>query len=95
LLDFYRGHLTGRRLRLLVEQLPTESALVRALNDDKPHWTVTDHLLADLWSLWAKQEHPRRAEMVAKEEAAAKRLRVAALKNRFQKLKRRYGTQTS
>lgn len=91
LLDFYRGTLSARRVGVLVRQLSVNSALVRALNDGQPQWVNTDHLIADLWSLFAKQDHPRRAEMEAKASAAAKQARVIELKAVFEKRKRAYG----
>jgi hypothetical protein len=91
LLDFYRGALSVRRLGVLVRQLSVTSSLVRALNDGVPQWIITDHLLADLWALWAKQDHPRRVEMEAKARNAAKQARVIELRAVFEKRKRTYG----
>lgn len=91
LLDFYRGTLSARRLGVLVRHLPADAALVRALNGGRPHWTVTDHLIADLWALWAKQDHPKRAEMEEKARTAAKLARVVQLRTKFEKRKRTYG----
>jgi hypothetical protein len=91
LLDFYRGTLSVRRLGVLVRQLPAESATVRALNDGRPPWSVTDHLVADLWALWAKKDHPVRAEIEVKARTNAKRSRVVALRTKFEKRKRAYG----
>lgn len=91
LLDFYRGTLSARRLGVLVRQLPAESALVRALNDGRPPWMITDHLIADLWALWAKKDHPRRVEMEAKKRAIAELAKVVKLKAKYEKQKRTYG----
>lgn len=91
LLDFYRGALSVRRLGVLVKQLPAESALSRALNGGELPWTNLEHRVADLWALWAKQDHPVRAEMEAKVKAAAKQARVLKLRAKFEKRKRRYG----
>lgn len=91
LLDFYRGTLSARRLGVLVRQLPVEAALVRALNDGRPQWLTTDHLIADLWALWAKQDHPRRVEMEEKARTTAKLARVVELRTTFEKRKRTYG----
>ena len=46
LLDYYRGKLSPRRLRVLVQHLPRESALVRALHGDAAEWGLAEHLLA-------------------------------------------------
>ncbi|MBE1498012.1 hypothetical protein H4696_005112 [Amycolatopsis lexingtonensis] len=46
LLDYYRGKLTPRRLRVLIRHLPRESALVRALHGEAAEWGLTEHLLA-------------------------------------------------
>ncbi|MGZ9830203.1 hypothetical protein ACXYTP_25145 [Tsukamurella ocularis] len=99
LLDFYRGTLSGRRLAILLRNLPSDASLVRALNDGRPGWTQTDHLLADLWQLTVQvnskdpasaPDHPMRAAMEEKARTAAKAARLAELKGRFQHLKDRY-----
>lgn len=65
------------------------------MNDGQPVWTLTDHLLADLWvvivqtnspknSLPKGFDHPWRAEQAAKDKAA----RVHALKAKYQQRKR-------
>jgi hypothetical protein len=46
LLDYHRGTLSARRLRVLIEHLPREAALVRALHGETADWGVTEHLLA-------------------------------------------------
>ena len=76
---------------MLVRQLPAESALVRALNDGQPPLSRLEHFTADLWALWAKQDHPVRVEMEAKARHAAKQARVIELKAVFEKRKRTYG----
>jgi hypothetical protein len=91
LLDYYRGSLSARRLGVLVRQLPSEGALPRALNGGQRPWTRTDHLIADLWALWAKKDHPQRAEMVAKARAEAQLAKVVELRAVYEKRKRRYG----
>lgn len=91
LLDFYRGTLSIRRLGVLVRQLPSESALSRSLNDNEPPWRRTDHLIADLWALWAKEDHPKRAAMEANARNAEKLARVIKLRTKFEKRKRTYG----
>ena len=45
LLDLYRGRLSLRRLRVLINALPPDAAIYRR-NDEHGGWTVTDHLLA-------------------------------------------------
>lgn len=91
LYDFYRGTLSARRLGVLVRQLSVESALVRALSDGQLPLSRTEHFIADLWSLWAKQDHPVRAQMEAKTRIEAKTARVIELKARFENRKRTYG----
>jgi len=82
-----------------LRQLPTDSALRRALNDGKPAWSPTDHLLADLWTLIlmvgtkgksAGQDHPVRAAMEAAAKAAALAQRLANLRADFNQRKRKY-----
>lgn len=46
LLDFHRGELSPRRLRVLIQHLPRESALVRALHGEEAEWGLTEQLLA-------------------------------------------------
>jgi hypothetical protein len=91
LLDFYRGTLSVRRLGVLVKHLPRNSAVVRALNGGQLPLSRLEHFLADLWALWAKKDHPVRAEMEAKAHAVAKEARVVELRAKFEKRKRTYG----
>jgi predicted transcriptional regulator len=95
LCDFYRGELSPRRLGVLIRYLPVDSALVAALNDGKPGWALTDHLLADLWALTVRTnsekgslpedfDHPARAEVTARERLKSK----LALKEVYLKRKR-------
>lgn len=46
LLDWHRGTLSSRRLRVLTEHLPADSSFARAVHGEQADWTVTDHLLA-------------------------------------------------
>jgi hypothetical protein len=46
LLDWHRGRLSSRRLRVLTEHLPPDSSYARAVHGEQADWTVTDHLLA-------------------------------------------------
>lgn len=46
LLDYHRGTLSPRRLRVLIKHLPRDSALVRALHGDVAEWGLAEHLLA-------------------------------------------------
>jgi hypothetical protein len=46
LLDYHRGLLSSRRLRVLIQHLPREAALVRALHGDAADWGLSEHLLA-------------------------------------------------
>lgn len=46
LLDRYRGRLSSRRLRVLIQHLPRDAALVRALHGEEAEWGLTEHLLA-------------------------------------------------
>lgn len=90
LLDFYRGTVSSRRLVILIRYLSADSALVRALNGG-PMWSNTDHRIADLWALFAKKDHPIRAEMEAKAKKQKKQARVIELRTVFEKRKRTYG----
>jgi hypothetical protein len=46
LLDYYRGTLSARRLRVLIKHLPRDSALVGELHGDTAEWGLAEHLLA-------------------------------------------------
>ncbi|TQN33573.1 hypothetical protein FHX37_3599 [Haloactinospora alba] len=46
LLDYYRGTVSARRLRVLLRHLPRDSALARAVHGDAAEWGVGEHLLA-------------------------------------------------
>ncbi|MFI6644292.1 hypothetical protein [Streptomyces sp. NPDC050504] len=46
LLDWYRERLSSRRLAVLVQHMPRDSALARELHGEAADWSVTDHLLA-------------------------------------------------
>lgn len=46
LLDYHRGLLSARRLRVLIRHLPRESALVRAVHGPVADWGPVEHLLA-------------------------------------------------
>ncbi|MGW3289159.1 hypothetical protein ACWDR3_31435 [Streptomyces sp. NPDC001002] len=46
LLDWHRGSLSSRRLRVLTEHLPADSSFARAVHGEQADWTITDHLLA-------------------------------------------------
>lgn len=91
LLDFYRGTLSVRRLGVLVRELKADSSLVRALNGGQLPWSNLEHRVADLWALWAKQDHPVRVDLETKAKTSAKAARVVELKAEYQKRKRAYG----
>lgn len=46
LLDHHRGTLSARRVRVLIEHLPRDAALVRELHGETADWGLTEHLLA-------------------------------------------------
>lgn len=91
MVDFYRGTLSARLLGVYVRGLSVDSALVRTLNGNEPPWSRNEHLIADLWAWWAKQDHPARVEMEAKAHRTQKLARVIELKARFENRKRAYG----
>lgn len=47
-LDVYRNRLSWRRLLVLVERLPADSATARAMHGEAADWSLTDHLLASV-----------------------------------------------
>lgn len=50
------GRLTLRRLAVLIEHLPADSAL--AAEAKVQDWSLTNVLIAQLWQLWAGKPHP-------------------------------------
>ncbi|MFJ1597741.1 hypothetical protein [Streptomyces sp. NPDC088261] len=46
LLDWHRGRLSSRRLAVLVQHLPRDSAVARELHGESADWSVTEYLLA-------------------------------------------------
>ncbi|MCX5605482.1 hypothetical protein OG418_24220 [Streptomyces phaeochromogenes] len=46
LLDWHRGLLSSRRLSVLLQHLPRDSATARELHGESADWSVTDYLLA-------------------------------------------------
>ncbi|MFJ2264358.1 hypothetical protein ACIOKD_39810 [Streptomyces sp. NPDC087844] len=48
LLDWHRGQLSSRRLSVLVQHLPRDSATARELHGEAADWSVTDYLLASV-----------------------------------------------
>jgi len=46
LLDYHRGRLSARRLRVLIQHLPKEAALVRTVRGEEADWGLAEHLLA-------------------------------------------------
>lgn len=100
LLEYYRGNLTARRLNVLIDRLPFDSATARSINGDSPVWSVTDHLIADLWCLILQVnsekgspfvDQPRRVEMENAAFARDKESRLDALKASFRARKLAYG----
>lgn len=60
LLDLWRGGLSLRRLSVLVDALPSESATISALVGIPSGWTNTALLVADLFHAIAGEAHPSR-----------------------------------
>lgn len=65
--------------------------MVRALNGGEQPLSRIEHLVADVWALLAKKDHPRRVALEAKAHAAAKQAKVVKLKTKYEKNKRTYG----
>lgn len=76
---------------MYVQGLSATSATSRALNGGVPPWNRLESLVADLWSLWAKKEHPDRAEIVEQVLSEKKAAKVGELHSLYEKRKRTYG----
>ncbi|MFE7572418.1 hypothetical protein ACFU76_36690, partial [Streptomyces sp. NPDC057539] len=48
LLDWHRGRLSSRRLAVLLQHLPRDSAVARELHGEAAEWSPTDYLLAQV-----------------------------------------------
>lgn len=83
--------MSARRLSLLVKHLPLESATLRELSDGEPPFSRLEGLIADVWALWAKKDHPKRLAIESKAKQRAKNARVIELRTKFEKRKRTYG----
>lgn len=64
--------LTYRQIYVCISHLPADSALAIDANDGKQPWSITDHLIADLWVQRANErrkksqrpkDHPRRPKV--------------------------------
>ena len=76
-----RSRLTVRRLLLLVDLLPAESAFHSAREDRAP-WSITGSAVMDVWEALAGKRHPGRLSPSERRQAAIdrverERLRVA------------------
>lgn len=100
LLDYYRGLITARKLHVLIDQLPYDSATATSQNGGYPVWGPAEHLTADLWSLIVAVnspkdspyvEQPRRAEMERLAHLRDKDSRAGDLKAVYLAKKRQYG----
>jgi hypothetical protein len=69
LLDFYRGTLSARRLGCMCGNCRRIRRRSRTINGNAPPWNRNENLIADLWALWAKQDHPDARRNVAKRSA--------------------------
>ncbi|MEU1526353.1 hypothetical protein ABZ413_29570 [Nocardia rhamnosiphila] len=72
------GHrrLTLREIWVFIEDLPPDSSLVKAMNEGKPGWGLSDHLTADLWHALTGKPHPLRPQAEQQKQANAKRARA-------------------
>lgn len=80
-----------RRVGVLVKHLPLDSALVRALSGGEAPMNRLENLVADVWALWAKKDHPKRAKLEAAAKLRAKEARVIELRSKFEERKRKNG----
>ncbi|WP_280335483.1 hypothetical protein [Nocardia wallacei] len=70
------GHrlLTLREIWVNIQNLDDRAALVLAANDGKPRWSYTEYLLADLFTVFTKQQHPWRPKTAVQQRATARRM---------------------
>lgn len=72
LADLFTGHLTVRRLLVLIKHLPEDSALGRAMG----RWTVPEYLLSHVWQAAARSKKPHPATPKAQTYRSPKRERA-------------------
>lgn len=80
------AQLTLRLLYVLIQYLPATSALAIADNGGTQPWSITEHLIADLWEQKAnagrgrkpRVKHPRRTEMVKRQTARSHKSKRSA-----------------
>lgn len=58
LAEFYRGELSLRRLSVLVQYLPADSATARLANDGEAPWQVEHYLLSHVYTALTGKPHP-------------------------------------
>ncbi|WP_280301984.1 hypothetical protein [Nocardia neocaledoniensis] len=103
--DLWRRDRHGRRLLTLrmvyvrVTQLPRESALALDANNGRTPWSLTDHLIADLWTLQARQgmgkkaprqlDHPRRPKGSPQPVTPERAARLQKARRRRAEIRRR------
>lgn len=64
LAGYWRGELSPRRLSVLIEQLPPDSATARKLSG-ADGWTRLEFLVTDLFHAFTGEEHPARPKPTA------------------------------
>lgn len=108
--DLWRRDSDGRRLLTLrmvyvrVLALPRDSALALDANGGTQPWSLTDHLIADLWTLTARRamgkkaprelDHPRRPKPTAKPPTPERNARLQQARRRRAQIQRRRGRES-
>lgn len=82
LADFWRGELSLRRLSVLVNCLPSDSATARSASSVPAGWDVHAFLLADLYHCWTGSPHPERPQPKKASRYAELRRALEAQKER-------------
>jgi len=97
------SQLTLRLLYVLIRYLPADSALAIADSGGQQPWTLTDHLLADLWEQKANAgrgrnkpriRNPRRTEMTKRRNAPSREAKRGAFERAKARRERELGTTT-
>ncbi|MBB5915277.1 uncharacterized protein YdaU (DUF1376 family) [Nocardia transvalensis] len=88
--------LTLREIWASIQYLDDRAALTIAANNGKPRWGYTEYLLADLFTVFTRQQHPWRPKTLVQKKITARRAAAEQMtKARFARRNRALATTTT